>query len=82
VIFKKTFKFRLRPNQEKEKLFAQFAGACRRIYNRALHQRNKLWEEEKRCIFLFEQNDELVLLKQQEITSWLKDIHSQVLQQA
>jgi len=47
-----------------------------------LDQRNTLWKEEKRSISLFEQNDELVLLKNQEQTCWLKEIHSQVLQQA
>lgn len=82
MIFTKTFKFRLRPNKEKENLFAQFAGACRWVYNRALHQRNKLWEQEKRSISVFAQNNELVFLKTEEATSWLKEIHSQVLQQA
>jgi putative transposase len=82
VIFTKTFKFRLRPNREQESLCAQFAGASRWIYNRGLDRRNKLWEEEKRSVSLYDQNNELVLLKQEEETSWLQDIHSQVLQQA
>jgi putative transposase len=82
MIFTKTFKFRLRPNRAKASLCAQFAGASRWIYNRGLDQRNKLWEEDKRSISLFEQNDALVLLKTQEESCWLKEIHSQVLQQA
>jgi putative transposase len=82
VIFTKTFKFRLRPNREKASLCAQFAGASRWVYNRGLDQRNTLWQEQKRCISHFDQNDELVLLKTKEETSWLKEIHSQVLQQA
>lgn len=82
MIFTKTFKFRLRPNRKKTNLCAQFAGAGRWIYNRGLDQRNKLWEEEKRGISYFDQNNELVLLKNKEKTSWLKEIHSQVLQQA
>jgi hypothetical protein len=51
--FTKTFKFRLRPNREKEKLFAQFCRDLTWIYNRALHPRNKIWEEEKHSIFSF-----------------------------
>lgn len=82
MIFTKTFKFRLRPNREKKHLYFQFAGGARWVYNRGLDQKNTLWEEEKRAISLFDQNNELVLLKNQEKTSWLKIIHSQVLQQA
>jgi putative transposase len=82
MIFTKTFKFRLRPNREKVRSFVQFAGGSRWVYNRGLDQRNKLWEEEKKGISLYDQNDELVLLKNKEETSWLKEIHSQVLQQA
>lgn len=82
MIFTKTFKFRLRPNRKQESLCSQFAGAARWIFNRGLDQRNKLWEEEKRSISCYDQNNGLVRLKNEESTSWLKDIHSQVLQQA
>jgi IS605 OrfB family transposase len=82
MIFTKTFKFRLRPNRKQESLCCQSAGGARWIFNRGLNQRNTLWEEEKRSISLFDQNNELVLLKNQEETSWLTIIHSQVLQQA
>ena len=60
----------------------QFAGASRFLYNRGLEQRKVLYEKEGKSITYFEQNNELVLLKKQEATLWLKDIHSQVLQQA
>ena len=82
MIVTKTFKFRLRPNQVQAALCLQFAGAARWIFNRGLDQRNQLWEEKKSSISLFDQNNELVLLKNQEETKWLKSIHSQVLQQA
>lgn len=82
MIFTKTFKFRLSPNKKQESLCSQFAGAARWIFNRGLAQRSKLWEEEKRFISHYDQNNRLVLLKNEEETSWLKDIHSQVLQQA
>ncbi|HSW87273.1 MAG TPA: RNA-guided endonuclease TnpB family protein [Rhabdochlamydiaceae bacterium] len=82
MFFTKTYKFCLRSNAKKEILFSQFAGASRWIFNRGLDQRSTFWEKEKRSISLFEQNNELVLLKNQEPTCWLKEIHSQVLQQA
>jgi putative transposase len=82
MIFTKTFKFRLNPSGTQTTLCAQFAGGARWIFNRGLDQRNQLWQTEKRSISLVDQNNELVLLKNDEKTPWLKKIHSQVLQQA
>lgn len=82
MIFTKGFKFRLDPNRKQESSCFQFAGAARWVFNRGLAQRNQLWEKEKRSVSLYDQNNELVLLKEEESTSWLKDIHSQVLQQS
>jgi putative transposase len=82
MIFKKTFKYRLNPTKEQGSLFAKFAGAKRWIYNRSLFQRKEAFEKEKKRISLFDQNNGLVLLKKQQDLSWLKEVHSQVLQQA
>jgi len=82
MIFKKTFKYRLVPTKKQETLFAKFAGAKRFIYNRSLFQRKEIYEKDKKSLSLFDQNNELVKLKKQEDLSWLKEIHSQVLQQA
>lgn len=82
MIVKKTFKFRLSPNSTQRELFAQFAGACRWVYNRGLAERNERWKNESKSLSLYTQNNELVTLKKEEETSWLKDMHSQILQQA
>lgn len=82
MLLKKGFKYRLDPSCDQRQLFAQFAGACRFLYNRGLEQRKTAYEKEGKSIGYFEQNNELVSLKRQEATLWLKDIHSQVLQQA
>ena len=63
-------------------MLSQFAGACRWVYNRGLNKRNECWEQEKKSLSLYEQNNELVTLKKEEETSWLKTVHSQILQQA
>lgn len=81
MIFKKSFKYLLEPKIAEEALCSQFAGARRWIFNRGLAQRKELWEKEKKRITLFDQNNELVVLKGKEEFCWLKDIHSQVLQQ-
>ncbi|OGN65681.1 MAG: hypothetical protein A2978_06985, partial [Chlamydiae bacterium RIFCSPLOWO2_01_FULL_44_52] len=63
-------------------LCSQFAGASRFLYNRGLAQRKQVYEETGKSVSYFEQNNDLVPLKKQQPTAWLKDIHSQVLQQA
>src|SRR5271167_324518 len=82
MLLKKGFRFRLDPTNGQRQLFAQFAGASRFLYNRGLERRKTAYEEDGRNIGYFEQNNELVPLKKEEGTAWLKDIHSQVLQQA
>ena len=82
MIFKKAFKYRLVPNKAQETLFLQFSGARRWIYNRGLSQRKDAWEKENKKVTLFDQNNELPQLKKQTELSWLKEVHSQILQQA
>lgn len=79
MILKKSFKFRVKAKRSFLNLFAQFAGAKRWIFNRGLFQRKDSWEKEKKKISLYDQNNELIQLKKE--YPWLKDIHSQVLQQ-
>ena len=82
MILKKGFKYRLEPTKEQRQLFAQFAGASRFLYNWGLVQRKEAYEKEGKSVTYFEQNNALVSLKKAEKTSWLSDIHSQVLQQS
>jgi putative transposase len=82
MLLKKGFRFRLDPTDSQRQRFAQFSGASRFLYNRGLAQRKELYEKTGKGVSYFEQNNELVSLKKEAPTSWLKDIHSQVLQQA
>lgn len=82
MLLKKGCKYRLEPTIGQRELFAQFAGASRFLYNRGLEQRKTIYEKEGKSITYFEQNNELITLKREEKTGWLKEIHSQVLQQA
>lgn len=82
MLLRKGFKYRLDPTNGQKQLFAQFAGASRFLYNRGLHARKTAYEQEGKSISYFAQNNELVSLKSHDATCWLKDIHSQVLQQA
>lgn len=81
MIFQKAFKYLLEPKKAQVSLCNQFAGAKRWIFNWGLEQRKEAWEKDKKRVTLFDQNNELVLLKYREESTWLQTIHSQVLQQ-
>lgn len=82
MIIRKAFRYRLKPKKEQLGAFANFSGACRYIYNRGLEERKKMYEQHKKGISYYEQNNTLTKLKAQEETCWLKEVHSQVLQQS
>ena len=72
MLLKKGFKYRLEPTSGQRQLFSQFAGASRFLYNRGLEQRKTLYEKEGKSITYFAENNELVSLKKDESTNWLK----------
>lgn len=82
MIIRKAFFYRLKPKKSQLFQLANFAGACRYIYNKGLEERKKAYEEESLSLRYFDQNRNLTKLKREEKTHWLKEIHSQVLQQA
>ncbi len=81
MIVKRAFKYRLKPNAEQRGMFLRFAGARRWIFNRGLEKRQSAYQSQGKSLSYFEQNNELVALKEEPDTAWLKEIHSQVLQQ-
>jgi putative transposase len=78
----KTFRFRLEPSQVQRRLFAQFAGSCRYIFNQGLIARQSAYANEGRTLTYFDQSAELTNLKRSAETAWLSLTHSQVLQLA
>lgn len=82
MIIRKAFFYRLKPKSDQLKRFTNFSGACRYIYNRGLEERKKTYESEQKTLKYFDQNKALTKLKKEEKTSWLKEVHSQTLQQA
>lgn len=82
MFLKKTYKYRLKLTRRTEALCYQFAGARRWVYNHGLAARKEAFEATGTSPSLFDQNNELVALKAKEETGWLKNMHSQVLQQA
>lgn len=81
MIIRKAFKFEIMPNGAQIRKMKQFCGCSRFVFNRALVYRNELYEADKSFKFSYNKIANLLPEWKRELT-WLKDCHSQVLQQA
>lgn len=77
----KAFKFELMPNGAQIRRLKQFCGCSRFVFNRALAYQNEQYEADKSFKFSYNKIANLLPEWKRELT-WLKDCHSQVLQQA
>ena len=81
MIIRKAYKFELMPNGAQIRKMKQFCGCSRFVFNRALVYRNEQYEADKSFKFSYNKIANLLPEWKRELT-WLKDCHSQVLQQA
>src|SRR5215831_3103437 len=81
MIVAKTYKFRLDPTTEQEQQFLGFAGCRRFVWNWALARKQAVYKETGKTIGYNALASELVALKKQPETAFLKECHSEVLQQ-
>lgn len=77
-----TYRYRLMPSTEQEALLKQFAGARRFIWNWALARKQQYYRATGKTLSFDRLCKELTLLKHQPETAWLRQIDSQLLQQA
>ena len=80
-MFKAT-KVRLYPTPDQRDALAFQFGAVRWVYNHALDWRSKAWRENRVRVTRRMTQDNLVTLKKDDATAWLKDADSQALQHA
>jgi putative transposase len=76
------YKFELRLDCEQERDMRRFAGSCRFVFNRALALQKALREQGEKKLSYAEMCKALTEWKTQPETSWLVQVHSQVLQQS
>jgi putative transposase len=81
MIITRCYKFRLEPTAEQEHKFLRFAGCRRYVWNWALARKREVYQETGKSIGYVALAAELVQLKKQPETAFLKRCHSQVLQQ-
>jgi putative transposase len=77
---KKAFKYRIYPTKKQESMLDQTLGICCELYNAALQERRDAYKLAGKSITYTVQQNQLPEIKQ--TRSDLKDIHSQVLQDA
>jgi putative transposase len=86
AIISKTFKYRLKTNTTQSTYFAQWAGACRWLYNHALSARIKFYEdnktEKKKSLSYVDQAAEIPDLRKTTETAWLSEVPYHLLQQS
>lgn len=78
----RAYKFRLYPSADQEAVLAQVFGSKRWIYNHFLGVQKELWASEKKHLSHFDMNYQIVELKKQPETEWLKKSDSIALQNA
>jgi putative transposase len=76
----KAFKFRIYPTDEQKVMLAKHFGHCRWVYNHLLTMKKETWEKDKKSLSLTVIQHEIMKLKKQEETKWLKEVNSQSLQ--
>jgi putative transposase len=78
----KSYKYKLKPNEEQIILLNKHFGSIRFIYNYFLNERKREYETNKNTINYYDNARDLTKLKQLEKYSWLNEINSQSQQHA
>ncbi len=81
MLIRKAFKFELMPNGEQIRKMKQFCGCSRFVFNKALAYQNEQYEADKSFKFSYTKIANFLPQWKLELV-WLKDCHSQVLQQS
>ncbi len=78
----KTYQFRMEPTRDQEQSLLRFAGARRYTWNWGLDRKRTFYCTHGHGLSFNRLCEELTALKQQPATAWLREVDSQLLQQA
>lgn len=76
----KAFKYELNLTNNQASALNQFMGCSRFVYNKFLHRKSEAYKQDQTKLSYYHLQDELTKLKKTEEFSFLKEVHSQVLQ--
>jgi hypothetical protein len=74
----KSFKYRIYPNAQQEKILAQNFGARRWVFNYFLEEQKRRYEAGEKHLSHFDINKQITALKKQPDTSWLKEMDDEL----
>ena len=74
----KTYKYKLKPTKKQKHIFASWLGTCRFVYNCSLEYKTLMYSKYGKSLSKFDISNELPECKKE--LTWLKQVHSQVLQ--
>jgi putative transposase len=74
----KAYKFRLYPTKNQKTFIEKHIGSCRFVYNWALAEKIKTYEQTGKSISQFDLNKKITMLKEEK--KWLTEVNSQSLQ--
>ena len=78
----RSYKYRIYPTPEQERLLRKTVGCSRFVYNRALAMRSESWTQKKEKFSGYELQKELTTWKKEKETGWLAEVSSVPLQQS
>lgn len=81
IVFRKTYRFRLRPTRVQEEALHRMAGARRYVWNWALARRKEHYAATGKTLSMNQLSAELTALKKQPGMEWLSAVDAQALQQ-
>ncbi len=81
MLIRKAYKFRLKTKSHHEVKLKQFAGCCRFVWNKALAIQKERLDNKQSCLSYNKMSKLLNQWKHKNETLFLRDVHSQVLQQ-
>ncbi len=78
----KSYKYRIYPNKEQQKLLEKHFGCVRWVFNWGLNRKIKAYQQDKKRLTCFDLIKELTKLKKKKDFQWLNEVNSQSLQMA
>lgn len=81
MLIRKAFKFEIRPNGKQQRKIAQFCGCSRFVFNKALNWQKDSYKSDNKTKFSYSKLANFLPQWKKEF-EWLKECHSQVLQQS
>ncbi len=76
----RAYKFRIYPTDDQKVLFAKTFGCCRYVYNWALAEKKRMWDEEQQNIGKFDMGKRVRAELKNDVAPWLTEVSDKALE--